>query len=154
MMKSLLIEWNICTGKSASKTLLELTVFGTCWYGNSQKKSPRLFSWFVFSLLLPTPPLRQSLKQWEYTSVQGYCHGCVPLQGWKEKWGSHLGERTDLWPLDLKVESKCKYFFTSVLEEKYYLVSFTEERWMQVTVCVHLYVGTFWINNFLAGHWW
>lgn len=55
----------------------------------------------------------------------------------KKNGGWYLGERTDLWPLDLKVESECKYFFTSALEEKYYLVGFTEERGCRLLcVCI------------------
>lgn len=55
----------------------------------------------------------------------------------KKNGGWYLGERTDSWPLHLKVERERKYYFTSVLEEKYCLVGFTEERGMQATVCVH-----------------
>ena len=56
-----------------------------------------------------------------------------------------LGERTALWPLDLKVERKLNIFYWCI-EETSYLVNFTKEKWIYVIVSSCLYVGDFQID--------
>lgn len=54
MTVALWIEWNICTGKSSSKTLWKLIVFGPHWEGSSQENTPN-FVHDSFSHALPFP---------------------------------------------------------------------------------------------------
>lgn len=89
-------------GKSASQTLLELTVF--------LRRNP--LALFVINFLTPSPltspfsPLNSEIThRFKVPSmVTFYCK----IE--KKNGGCSLGERADLWPLDRKVESKCKYF--------------------------------------------
>lgn len=141
MIMPLLIEWNICTGTSASKTLLELVNMVIL------KKYPKLFlSRLAFSCLF-LPLLSITLTVGLHLSLRSH-HGYVLLKDWKEKWRTVFRRKDNfvaIWFVSWK-----EIFFTSLLWEKCHLVSITKEKWVQDTVCActYLYVGKLQINTF------